>query len=153
MHDAQQMRGLRGSFCTKSVADPRVIPRGDLVPRPSPGVVASRRLRPLPAKSGARLRGPASHARAPLQLSNSHALKKENLICAHAPSVSRSRRKAGGPVFPLDNEGDDAPKGATGSFSRVAPALRRPLRSAHRLSARHRGFSVRGTVLPGTGQD
>ena len=49
--------------------------------------------------------------RLPLHLSNSHAIPWKNLT-AHAPSVSRPWRKAGGPVFPLNNEGDDAPKGA-----------------------------------------
>ena len=59
MHDAQQMRGLRGSFCTKSVADPRVI----LSRRPcATPLTRSRRFAPSPT-SPRRERGEVKRTR------------------------------------------------------------------------------------------
>ena len=102
--------------------------------------------RPFPGRGGAALRS------APRSGPNRHCAACLELKFAHAPSVSRAGAKRPSRYSPRPMRGTTRRK-AQSSHCRGGPApCDGRLPSARRLSARHRGFSVRGTALPGTGK-
>jgi hypothetical protein len=72
------------------------------------------------------------------------------LTFAHAPSASRRRANRASPCAPRRPRGMARRQARRVVQSRTARGVRGRRLCAHRLSARHRGVSVRGAVLPGT---